>query len=109
MVQEYRDFMELHINNYHTVESGYVRNLDAPILDMYEKIYREYLDKNFILTKWCSACVFDCLKRLYTYYLSLPKEEVFVFPDDLDKIVPMATEPAIAEQTKKRGRPKATK
>lgn len=107
MKQEHKDFLEANIGNYHTIQNGYVRNLDIHILNMYEHIYKEYLDKHFVLTKWCSDCVFSTLKRLYDYYLSLPQQvvqSIEVFPDDLDKIVPDETieQPVI----KKRGRRK---
>ena len=116
MTQQEKDFMEQNINNYHTIQSGYVRNLDISILLQYETIYKKYLDANFVLTKWCSDCVFDTLKRLYSYYLSLPQEEIqsldtFVFHDDLDKIVP--NDDSVVENlivdTKRRGRPKQNK
>lgn len=76
MKQEHKDYLEEHIANWHTVENGYVRNLDINLLNMYEHIYREYLDKQFVLTSWCSSCVMDMVYRLYTYYFSLPQEEV---------------------------------
>lgn len=76
MKQEHKDYLEEHIGNYHTIQNGYVRNLDIHLLNMYEHIYRENLDPNFVLTKWCSSCVMENLKRLYEYYLSLPQEVV---------------------------------
>lgn len=105
MKQEHKDFLEANIGNYHTIQNGYVRNLDIHILNMYEHIYKEYLDKNFVLTKWCSDCVFSTLKRLYDYYLSLPQEVVqgIVQNDvqnDVDNIV------WVNPPQKKRGRPK---
>lgn len=92
MKQEHKDYLEEHIANWHTVENGYVRNLDIQLLNMYEHIYREYLDKQFVLTKWCSSCVMDMVYRLYTYYFSLPQEQV----QSLTHVV----------EIKKRGRPK---
>ena len=76
MKQEHKDYLEEHIGNWHSVDNGYVRNLDIHILNMYEHIYREYLDKQFVLTKWCRSCVMDMIYRLYKYYFSLPQEEV---------------------------------
>jgi hypothetical protein len=89
MKQEHKDYLESQIANYHTVQSGYIRNLDISLLNMYEHIYREYLDAQFVLTKWCSSCVMDMVERLYYYYLNLPQE-------DVQNLV----------QPKKRGRPK---
>lgn len=73
MTQQEKNFMEEHIFNYETIKSGYVRNLDLSVLNEYERIYRSYLDKNFVLTKWCSDCVYETLKRLYEYYFSIRK------------------------------------
>jgi hypothetical protein len=38
------------------------------ILKMYEHIYRKYMNPDFILTVWCSHCIFDMIKRLYEWY-----------------------------------------
>lgn len=92
MKQEHKDYLEEHINNWHSVENGYVRNLDVHILNMYEHIYKEYLDPQFVLTKWCSSCVMDMIYRMYKYYFSLPQEEVQQLTHELT--------------IKKRGRPK---
>lgn len=76
MEQIHKDFLIEHINNWETTQSGYMRNVDMPILKMYEHIYRTYLDRNFVLTHWCSQCKMDMVKRLYTYYESLPIENL---------------------------------
>ena len=96
MNQEDKDFMEDNINNYHTIQNGYLRNLDIHLMNRYEAIYRSNLDANFLLTKWCPACVMDCISRLYNHYVSLPQEEVQdLTKTDLTNIV-----------KPKRGRPK---
>jgi hypothetical protein len=88
MNQEDKDFMEANINNYHTIQNGYLRNLDIHLMNRYEAIYRSNLDANFLLTKWCAACVMDCLTRLYNHYVSLPQEEIQDLPKtDLTNIV----------------------
>lgn len=98
MKQEHKDFLEANIGNYHTIQNGYVRNLDIHLLNMYEHIYRENLDPQFVLTKWCSSCVMETLQRLYNYYLSLPQEVVqnLNTPENLVWVNP----------PKKKGRPK---
>ena len=98
MKQEHKDFLEANIGNYHTIQNGYVRNLDIYLLNMYEHIYRENLDSQFVLTKWCSSCVMENLKRLYEYYLALPQEQVqnLDTPENLVWVNP----------PKKKGRPK---
>lgn len=76
MELEHREFLKEHYNNYETALSGYVRNLDLPILRMYEHIYRIYLNPTFILTIWCAACRMEMMLRLYAYYNKLPEIEV---------------------------------
>ena len=75
MELEHREFLKEHYNNYETALSGYVRNLDLPVLKMYEHIYRLYLNNTFILTIWCGDCRMQMLLRLYKYYLDLPISE----------------------------------
>ena len=74
MELEHREFLKEHYNNYETALSGYVRNLDLPVLKMYEHIYRLYLNPTFILTIWCGDCRMQMLLRLYKYYESLQIE-----------------------------------
>jgi hypothetical protein len=95
MKQEHKYYLEEHIGNYHTVQNGYVRNLDIHLLNMYEHIYKLYLDPQFVLTKWCSSCVMEMLQRLYAHYLSLPQEIVQDLPVQES-----------VQEPKKRGRPK---
>ncbi len=78
MVKEHRDYLEAEKANWEMVQHGFVRNLDLPVLKMYEHIYRLYLDPNFILTVWCSNCVMDMIRRLYKHYESLPIEKIII-------------------------------
>ena len=68
MIQEHKDFLVENINNWHTAQNGYVRNLDLPLLKMYEHIYRAYLDPNFIVSVWCGSCKFEMIMRLYKWF-----------------------------------------
>ncbi len=70
---EHRNFLDDNIGNWHTVQNGYVRNIDLDILKMYEHIYRKYMSADFILTVWCGNCIFDMIKRLYTWYEEQPQ------------------------------------
>jgi hypothetical protein len=76
MVKEHRYYLEAEKANWEMVQHGFVRNLDLPVLKMYEHIYRLYLDPNFVLTVWCSNCVMDMIRRLYKHYESLPIENI---------------------------------
>jgi len=61
-------FCQQHIINFESVKLGFTRNIPFEVLGEYERMYREYLDPQFILTYWCGECVFDMLKRLITFY-----------------------------------------
>jgi hypothetical protein len=78
MELEHRAFLKEHYINYETALSGYVRNLDLPILKMYEHIYRTYLNPTFVLTIWCAGCRMEMIMRLYNYYVSLPIENKII-------------------------------
>jgi len=91
--QEHRDFLDANISNYESAQNGYIRNLDLPELQMYEHIYRLYLDPNFLLSVWCGACKFEMIMRLYNWYVAQPKPEVIVIEEPIAQI-----------ETKKRGR-----
>lgn len=103
MVKEHRDYLEAEKANWEMVQHGFVRNLDLPVLKMYEHIYRLYLDPNFVLTVWCSNCVMDMIRRLYKHYESLPIENIaiekeLIINDGFAEITFITNEP------KKRGR-----
>ena len=95
--QEHREYLDANIGNYETAKNGFIRNLELPDLQMYEHIYRTYLDPNFLLSVWCGACKFEMIMRLYKWYEQQPKENIAVIE-----------EPIVRTETKKRGRkPKA--
>ena len=75
---EHRKFLDDNVGNWHTVQNGYVRNIDLDILKMYEHIYRKYMSADFILTVWCGNCIFDMIKRLYTWYEAQPNDDLVI-------------------------------
>ena len=94
MEQSHKDFLEDNINNYHTIsQAGFVRNIELPILNQYEALYRKYLNPTYIMCKYCKDDIFGALERLYQYYLELPQA-------DVQNLVQIDVQP------KKRGRPK---
>ena len=70
---EHRDWLEANINNYESAKNGYIRNLEMAEMQMYEHIYRLYLDPNFLLSVWCGACKYEMIMRLYKWYEQQPK------------------------------------
>jgi hypothetical protein len=91
--QEHRNWLEANIANYESAKNGYIRNLELPELQMYEHIYRTYLDPNFLLSVWCGACKYEMIMRLYKWYEQQPKENIVVIE-----------EPIAQTEIKKRGR-----
>ncbi len=91
--QEHREYLDANIGNYETAKNGFIRNLELPDLQMYEHIYRTYLDPNFLLSVWCGACKFEMIMRLYKWYEQQPKENISIIE-----------EPIVQTETKKRGR-----
>ena len=71
--QEHKDWLNANIGNYETAKNGYIRNLDLPDLQMYEHIYRIYLDPNFLLSVWCGNCKYEMIMRLYKWFEQQPK------------------------------------
>lgn len=100
MELEHREFLKEHYNNYETALSGYVRNLDLPVLKMYEHIYRLYLNPTFILTIWCGDCRMQMLLRLYAYYIALPISEKSEIKNDLSEVI--KNQEVIIKKTKKK-------
>lgn len=106
--QEHREFLDANINNYESAQNGYIRNLDLPELQMYEHIYRLYLDPNFLLSVWCGACKFEMIMRLYNWYVAQPKPEIQKTEIEVIKEQIQESVNEIQTQIKKRGRkPKA--
>lgn len=105
--QEHRDFLDANINNYESAQNGYIRNLDLPELQMYEHIYRLYLDPNFLLSVWCGACKFDMIMRLYNWYVAQPKPIQNINEIKIPYNI-YIEQPITIQEPKKRGRkPKA--
>jgi len=66
--QEHKEWLIANIGNYESAKNGYVRNLELDELKMYEHIYREYLDANFIVSVWCGSCKFEMIMKLYKWF-----------------------------------------
>ena len=94
---EHRDWLEANIGNYESAKNGYIRNLEFAELQMYEHIYRLYLDPNFLLSVWCGSCKYEMIMRLYKWYEQQPKS----LPIENNEEVIITF---IVEEPKKRGR-----
>lgn len=104
MEQNEKDFLEANIINYHTIsQAGFVRNIEVPILNEYEALYRKYLNPTYIMCKYCKDDIFGALERLYQYYLSLPQDQVQSLVQESVDSVQISVQENVQ---KKRGRPK---
>lgn len=112
MKQEHKDFLENNIGDYHRLQVKYVRNLTPDKLQTYESIYQTYIDEKYILTKWCSDCVYDCVSSVWRYYLNLPQEIIqadttlSISNEDNEIKDNVIEQEPIVQQKKRRGRPK---
>lgn len=96
MTKQEIDFLVLHRINFESVKLGFTRNVPFEVLGEYERIYRKYLDAQFVLTYWCGACVFDMLERLIRYCEDQDEYNQAMNP----------AQPNVQTEPKKRGRPK---
>ena len=96
MKQQDIDYCKQHIINFESVKLGFTRNIPFDVLGEYERMYRDYLDRQFSLTYWCGECVFDMLKRLIVLF-----EQSQVIAEQ-----PIIESQEVSLPTKKRGRPK---
>ena len=104
MKQKDIDFCNQHIINFESVKLGFTRNIPFDVLGEYERMYREYLDAQFILTYWCGECVFDMLKRLITLFEQSNVQSSVETAQQ--KVQTEVIQNTIQEVKKKRGRPK---
>ena len=102
--QEHRDWLDANIGNYESAKNGFIRNLELPELQMYEHIYRLYLDPNFLLSVWCGACKFEMIMRLYKWYEQQPKAQIQKTEIEIIKEQIQESVNEIKIEIKKRGR-----
>lgn len=57
--------------------AAYVRNLDEHVVTQYENIYRRVIDAKLSLCRWCSAEVFNVVKKVHLAF-----QEYFTYAGD---------------------------
>lgn len=75
------EFIKNNIEVFKTIQVGFIKNLDTKLLTEFETIYKENIDKGFVLQHWCNSCVFNMMKRLYQWHLTTI--QVDQFSDDV--------------------------
>lgn len=78
MTNEDLEFIEQNQIYFVSIADGYSRHIDHITLSRFEQIYKTNLDPNFVLTKWCGACVFDMMKRLLAYYNEFKSKQIIL-------------------------------
>lgn len=63
-----REFIEGYKVYFDQAKLGFIHGMQPATMSGFENIYRTYLDKNFNLTVWCSACVVDMMQRLARWW-----------------------------------------
>ena len=96
--KEHLDWLDANIGNYENAKNGYIRNLELPDLQMYEHIYRTYLDPNFLLSVWCGNCKFEMIMRLYKWY----EKQVFEIQDEGNTFYPEKVKITLNVQPKRK-------
>jgi len=71
-----RDFLKFNEVYFEQARLGFLHGMPPATLAHMEQLYKTYLDKNFILTTWCSACVVDMMVRLSRWWEAVQQEEV---------------------------------
>lgn len=67
--KEHIDFLNNNRKHWQVWESAQIFNqLDMSVRDGMLNIYREYWDGGYLANLWCSPCVVDLMKKLYTNY-----------------------------------------
>lgn len=108
MTKQEIDFLLEHRINFDSVKLGFTRNVPFEVLGEYERLYRKYLDAQFVLTYWCGSCVFEMLERLIRFCED--DEACRMAFIGMEKTVLIKGEEVVKEslttEKKKRGRPK---
>ena len=86
MTPEELKFIDDNIIHFQTCEVGFVKNIELPILEEYERLYKKYVSADFILTAWCNSCCFEMIRRLKMYYDKYMAEKFHV-EDNLNIII----------------------
>ena len=63
-----RAFIEQHTVYFEQARLDFLHGLQLHQRNRFEEIYQTYLDSNFVLTTWCSACVVDMMKRIADWW-----------------------------------------
>jgi hypothetical protein len=93
-----------------TVKVGYIKNLEYPVKQQYENIYKRVIDPAFVLCFHCSNEVFNMVKKLQELYAgqatkavpaaSAP-EEIIPTPKEVAPIAPTIRRKVIKADFKK--------
>lgn len=62
------EFIRTHAVYFEQARLDFLHGLQPHVRNQFEMIYKAYIDRNFVLTTWCSACVVDMMRRLDTWW-----------------------------------------
>jgi hypothetical protein len=70
-----REFLRFNAVYFEQARLGFLHGMPPATLIHMEHLYKSHLDKNFVLTTWCSACVVDMMVRLSRWWEGIQQEE----------------------------------
>ena len=62
------EFIRNHTVYFEQARLDFLHGLQPHVRNRFEMIYKFYIDRNFVLTTWCSACVVDMMQRLADFW-----------------------------------------
>ena len=106
------EFIRTHEVYFEQARLDFLHGMQLHTRNRFEQIYKTYLDKNFVLTTWCSVCVVDMMKRLDAWWIGQKIQGIVASGMDhnkelLDTIIEAMNETnATPEPKRGRGRPR---
>lgn len=62
------EFIRNHTVYFDQARLDFLHGLQPHVRNRFEMIYKAYIDRNFVLTTWCSACVVDMMRRIADFW-----------------------------------------
>ena len=70
------EFIRTHEVYFEQARLDFLHGMQLHTRNRFEQIYKTYLDKNFVLTTWCSVCVVDMMKRLDAWWIGCKIQDI---------------------------------
>lgn len=103
------EFIRTHAVYFEQARLDFLHGLQPHVRNRFEMIYKAYIDRNFVLTTWCSACVVDMMQRLDAWWVGQKIQDIVDSAIEHDPMRDIVTEAmnetnAMSQPEPKRGR-----